>query len=95
MSFEYSDKENSDVLDTHGFSPLRSREDKDQDKTGADIGHVEYEVGRNYDKEKKNVPTRKTIDLLDGGGSIRTTTGTSSSSQQTADTFMTMGTRVA
>lgn len=26
--------------------------------------YVEYEVGRNYDKEK-NVPTRKTIDLLD------------------------------
>ena len=26
--------------------------------------YVEYEVGRNYDKEM-NVPTRKTIDLLD------------------------------
>ncbi len=27
--------------------------------------YVEYEVGRKYNKEK-NVPTRKTIDLLDG-----------------------------
>ena len=27
--------------------------------------YVEYEVGRNYDKEK-NVSTRKTIDILDG-----------------------------
>ena len=32
VSFEYSDKENPDVLETHGFSPLRLREDKDQDK---------------------------------------------------------------
>ncbi len=32
---------------------------------GSGHRYVEYEVGRNYDKEKKNVPTRKTIDLLD------------------------------
>ena len=32
---------------------------------GSGHRYVEYEVGRNYDK-KKNVPNRKTIDLLDG-----------------------------
>ena len=32
---------------------------------GSGHRYVEYEVGRNYDKEKKNVSTRKTIDLLD------------------------------
>ena len=31
---------------------------------GSGHRYVEYEVGRNYNK-KKNVPTRKTIDLLD------------------------------
>lgn len=31
---------------------------------GSGHRYVEYEVGRNYDKEKKNVPTRKTIDFL-------------------------------
>ena len=33
---------------------------------GSGHRYVEYEVGRNYDKEKeKNVPTRKTINILD------------------------------
>ena len=33
---------------------------------GSGHRYVEYEVDRNYDKEKeKNVPTRKTIDLID------------------------------
>ena len=33
--------------------------------SGSRHRYVEYDVDRNYDKEK-NVPTRKTIDLLDG-----------------------------
>lgn len=62
---------------------------------GSGHRYVEYEVGRNYDKEKeKNVPTRKTIDLLDDG-EVSERKLVHSSSQRTADTFMMMGTRVA
>lgn len=32
---------------------------------GSGYRYVEYEVGRKYNKEKKNVPIRKTIDFLD------------------------------